>query len=256
MQNKPFFSIITCTYNSEKFIEQNVDSVVKQTFTQYEHIIIDGNSTDSTIQKITNTANPLCKIASFKPMGISNALNKGISVSNGAYLIHLNSDDFFADKYILEKIHGYIVKNSFPDVVYGKIQTIEEDGTLIGVFPRQSLLQQANYHLLRYINFVPHQATFVKKEVFDKFGDFDESLSSSMDYDFWLRIMDSTRWIFFDSLISNFRVRKGAQSTDKNNMEINKKNLDFVLYKHLNIFELSVAKISNFVISKINTLYR
>ena len=254
----PFFSIVTGTYNSEKYIGQNIKSVTEQTFGDYEHIIVDGQSNDSTPLIINEAVKKHLKLSvfSFPPKGISNALNEGIYKSSGKYIIHLNSDDQFYDNKILELVHAKIKANNFPDVVYGKICTIEDDGKIIGFFPRQKLLQLASPSLLKYINYVPHQAVFIKKTVFDKFGTFDETLTSSMDYDLWLKIIGKTRWMFIDYVISKYRVRKGSQSSDKKNREKNLKNSALVLHRYLSPIEIKISEFINFLLSTKYKMYR
>lgn len=255
--NRPFFSIITCTFNSEKYIEQNINSVMDQSFQNFEHIIIDGLSNDSTISIIEKKSiNKNLKVYFSEPKGISNALNLGVKKSSGKYIIHLNSDDYFYSNSVLQNVQEFIVKNGYPEVIYGKIQTIEDDNTSIGIFPRQKILQNSNYTLLKYINFVPHQAVFIQNEVFIKHGLFDENLTSNMDYDLWLRIMNKTNWLFIDTIISNYRVRINAESTDRRNYTKNQSNLLVVLKRHLSPIEFFLSRISNYLLSKLNTVYR
>ena len=115
----PFFSIVTGTYNSEKYVGQNMKSVDDQTFNDYEHLIIDGQSTDDTLSIVDKARKKSSKIKvfSFPPKGISNALNQGINKSSGTYIIHLNSDDSFYDSRVLEKVRAWIEENNFPDVI-------------------------------------------------------------------------------------------------------------------------------------------
>lgn len=95
--NKPLFSIITCTYNSQKFIKKNLESVKAQIFMDYEQIIIEGQSSDKTVEivKSFQKNNPKIKLFSYPAKGISDAFNKGIKHSKGKYLFFLNSDDSF-----------------------------------------------------------------------------------------------------------------------------------------------------------------
>lgn len=256
MKQRPFFSIVTCTRNSAAFIEDNIRSVDSQTCTDYEHIIIDGNSTDDTLKILNNNKREYRKIWNFPPKGISNALNTGVACANGKYIIHLNSDDFFSSHSTLGVVKKSIEQMKFPDVVYGKITVIESDKAIVGTFPNYWVVQQAWSWLLKYINYVPHQATFVRSSVFDKFGKFDESLSSSMDYEYWLRIRSYTRWEFLDLVISFYRVRRGAQSSDARNRNLSMKNVQKVLSTHLNAFEYSVSLPLHFCIDLFSKIYR
>jgi len=90
------FSIITCTYNSEKYLQENINSVESQIFHNFEHVFIDGNSSDKTIEIIKKYQKKYphtVKLLQCEPKGISNAMNHGINQSSGQYIIHLHSDD-------------------------------------------------------------------------------------------------------------------------------------------------------------------
>ena len=240
ISNNPFFSVITCTYNSEKFIKKNLDSVSTQTFKNYEHILIDGNSSDGTGKIIEEyiKLNPThVRIFQRAPMGISDAMNEGIKRARGKYIIHLHSDDYFYDNKVLRRTYQFIVKNKYPDWVYGKIRVVEAWGAEVGIFPRWKILQQANTTLLKLFNYIPHQSVFVKKDIFTKFGGFDDKLKFSMDYDLWLRLAGKTRWVFMDRIISNYTIHKDSQSSNKNNILTNNRELNKVIKKRLSRIE-------------------
>ena len=140
---QPFFSIITCTYNSEKFLEKNLESMKDQTFQYFEQIIIDGESTDNTVKIINEFSrnNSNIRLFSYPPKGISNAFNLGIKHSRGKYIMFLNSDDSLYDKNLLENIHKFLIKNSKLDWTYGKINVVEENGKSIGIFPKWKIFK-------------------------------------------------------------------------------------------------------------------
>lgn len=197
------FSIITCTYNSRSFIEKNIESVKSQSDSDFEHIFIDGFSTDGTLEVIkqyqTEFPNQI-KIFQFKPEGISKAMNQGIGKSVGEYLIHLHSDDSFFDNNVLQDTAEFLEKSNYPDWIYGKINVVTTNQNK-GVFPVKNIWQKKgnnfikNY-FLKFYNYIPHQSVFIKKNVFEKLGFFDETLKCAMDLDLWLRIRNKTRWIF------------------------------------------------------------
>jgi glycosyltransferase involved in cell wall biosynthesis len=105
--HKNFFSIITCTHNSSLFLQKNIESLKKQNLRDFEHIFIDGFSTDRTvdiIKKYQAEYPNQVKLFQFKPEGISKAMNQGIKNSSGEYLLHLHSDDFLFDENVLEDV--------------------------------------------------------------------------------------------------------------------------------------------------------
>jgi len=257
--NKPYFSIITCTKNSEKFLRKNIDSVKAQTFKDYEHIFIDGFSNDETrkmIESYKRVNRKSVKVFQKKPLGISDAMNEGIKRARGKYIIHLHSDDYFYDNKVLEDARGFISKHGFPDWIYGKINVVEEDGKDVGVFPKWKIFQISWENLLKLINFIPHQAVFVKKEVFKKFGNFDTSLKTSMDLDLWLRISGKTKWLFFDRIIANYTIGPNSASSSLKAKKENAERAEYVRKKHLSKIEVILAGIINKVSDAINKVYR
>jgi glycosyltransferase involved in cell wall biosynthesis len=238
------FSIITATYNSDRFILKNIESVKKQTHSSWEHIFVDGFSSDKTKQIILDYKKQFpnqVRLIESPPKGISNAMNVGIKNATGDYLIHLHSDDSLFDDNVLKDTNQYLEKNDF-DWIYGKSNIIESDGSKIGVWPHKKIHKHNSKsffgkQLIKYMNFIPHQTVFIKPDVFQKFGSFDETLKTSMDSDLWMRIINKTKWSFFDKTICNFTVRKDAESSNLQNKKRNKINYAQVQKRHLNKIE-------------------
>ena len=114
--NRPKFSIITVTLNSEKLIDETIKSLFNQTFDNYELIIIDGDSNDKTLEIIKSYNKKNIVIISEPDKGIYDAMNKGISLSKGEYINFLNSGDKFANENVLEKVYNSI--KTKPNLVY------------------------------------------------------------------------------------------------------------------------------------------
>lgn len=259
MIKKSFFSIITCTLDSGKYLQKNIASVRSQKFTNYEHIFIDGYSTDATESTIKNYKkgdHRKVEIFFLKRRGISSAMNEGIKRANGDYLIFLHSDDYFYDNRVLETVHNFLTKKKFPDWVYGKIQVVDEGGKRFGTFPNWKILQNPNLFLLKMINFVPHQSVFIKKSILAKFRGFDTELSSSMDYDLWFRLANRTKWIFINRIISNFRVGKDTQSSGRKNKHINDINELKVARRYLNRGEYFLHRVVKLLLDAYNHTLR
>jgi glycosyltransferase involved in cell wall biosynthesis len=243
---KPFFSIVTCTYNSQGFIKENLTSVGKQNFNDIEHIFVDGESKDNTpkiLASYKKKQNYPVRIINAPPLGISNAFNIGIKNSTGRYIYILNSDDNLHDRNVFYDVSNILNDKPELDWIYAKIQVKDDKGNKIGTFPNHWFLQKASARLLKYVNFIPHQATFMKKEVFEKYGEFDENLKASMDTDYWLRIANKTSWKFFDRVIATYLARKGARTSDMNNRNENRMFLYKVKKRHLNCIEFKIFKL-------------
>lgn len=209
------FSIITCAYNSEKFIQRNLDSIREQTNRDFEHIFIDGMSSDKTIEilKKYQKKNPGQVLIYQSPAkGISNAMNIGIQKARGDYIIHLHSDDSLYQKQTLSKVANFIKKNNNPEWIYGKAKIVNDNG-LFRIAPHRKIYQKARFCLLLLTNYIPHQAVFIKRNQFEINGLFDEKLKSVMDYEFWLRLTkNKVKSTFIDEIICNFFARADAQS--------------------------------------------
>lgn len=216
--NKPFFSIITCTYNSEKFIERNIKSVEIQTYANYEHVIIDGQSTDKTRQILARKKRHELKIFEYPPKGISNAHNLGIKRSIGKYIIHLNSDDYFSDEKVLEDVYEYLINNKCLDWIYGDVQIVDLTEKKMGKVPQISLFKTGSYQVLKLIDYIPHQGVFIRRRVFDKYGLFDEKIKLMSDYEYWLRIAQTTKHKHFERTISNYTAWPESRSIKKDNL--------------------------------------
>ncbi|NIP38549.1 MAG: glycosyltransferase [Candidatus Dadabacteria bacterium] len=180
-----YFTVIIPTFNREDFISSAVDSVLGQTFYNFELLIVDDGSTDNTAQMLNEYSDNRIRYFYQENRGISSARNKGIEESKGKYIAFLDSDDRWIPEK-LERVSEYI--NKFPDI---KIFHTNE------VWYRNSkLLNQKKKHKKPdgYVYFhalplccVGMSTAVVKKELFDEIGKFDESLAACEDYDLWLR---------------------------------------------------------------------
>jgi glycosyltransferase involved in cell wall biosynthesis len=210
------FSIITCTYNSEKYLQNNIDSVKNQTIKDYEHIFIDGFSTDKTIEIIEKYRQEFpnrVKLFQYPAKGIANAMNEGIKKSTGEYINHMHSDDSFFSNKVLQEVSNFIDKNNNPDWIYGKAMFIDIKNKNKRIIPHRKIYRKVRYLILLLTNFIPHQSVFIKKKIFIKHGLFDEQYKNFMDYELWIRMAKlKIKERFIDKIICNFSVRRDSQS--------------------------------------------
>jgi len=178
-------SIITATYNSANTILDTINSVHNQTYPNIQHLIIDGLSTDNTVE-IVKTSNFKGEIYCGKDKGIYDAMNKGIELANGDIIGILNSDDFYADDSVIEDVVKTFEETNC-DAVYGNLLYVDEFDTKIikrnwvsGSYKRENFLKGW---------MPPHPTFFVKKELYSKYGNFNISLSSAADYELMLRFL-------------------------------------------------------------------
>lgn len=181
MDNQPLISLITVTFNAEKEIEATLESVESQTFKDYEHIIVDGQSSDNTLGIIGRHHNPRLQIHSKSDNGIYHGMNRGLKFAQGKYLLFLNAGDRFASRDTLAK-YAEAAKED-PDIIYGDTVIVDSKGNIL----RKRHLDAPD--ILTFNSFlngmlVCHQAFMVKREIAPFY---DRNFKLSADYDWCLR---------------------------------------------------------------------
>ena len=171
-------SIITINLNNRTGLEKTISSVFAQTYTDVEFIVIDGGSSDGSLELISQWSDRIAHWVSEKDKGVYDAMNKGIKHANGAYLLFLNSGDFFVNANILKSfIDGMKHK---ADLVYGNLYVKSHEGLRVVVFPNQLRFSFVVQHSL------PHPATLIKRSLFDAVGYYDANLKICSDWKFFM----------------------------------------------------------------------
>lgn len=178
-KDNPLITIITVVYNNEKFLEESIQSLHKQNYNNYEHIIIDGGSTDGTLDIIKKYESKVDYWCSEKDKGIYDAFNKGMQLAKGEYLGFLNSDDCFSNN-TLEILNRYIKKNPKIDFFFGAVK--KHWGILHGYKP---------YKIYWSWGFYSSHSTgfFIKTEAAKKVGFYNLKYKYSSDYDYFFRMI-------------------------------------------------------------------
>lgn len=188
-ENNPILSIITINYNNAVGLQRTVHSVLSQTYTDFEYIIVDGASTDGSkeiLEQLQHSkdagdiAFPLT-IISESDSGIYNAMNKGIRHATGDYCLFLNSADYFTDSTILARTFAHITD---ADIIYGNRIDVDANGC--------SMAHDSMSHItLRYMHLgtLPHQASFIRRTLFDVVGMYREDLIYASDWEFFLKAL-------------------------------------------------------------------
>lgn len=205
------FSIVTCTKNSMSTLAETVNSVRSQQIVEAEHIFVDGQSSDGTMEWLRSLGYGRVVIEE-QPSGIAAAMNVGIANATGDIICHLHSDDYFLHPRVLANV-SHFFENLGCDWLFGRI-LIDEDGSL---YPETYKAPMFSFHSLIRSNFVPHQAAFVRRSVFERMGGFREDLRYAMDYEYWLRISRVCRVAQVNELFSVFR-RHGGSATHSNRL--------------------------------------
>lgn len=177
----PELSIITINYNNADGLKKTIQSVINQSFADYEYIIIDGGSTDNSAELIKKYSDKITYWISEKDQGIYNAQNKGIARATGNYCLFLNSGDYLVDDKVLAKVHSY---NLSADIIYGDMQTNGENGK------NRHLKMPDKIGVKRlYADTVWHPVSFIKRELFSLYGNYDEQFKIVADYEFFVRVI-------------------------------------------------------------------
>lgn len=175
----PKISIITINYNDAIGLEKTIVSVLNQSSTDLEYIIIDGNSTDGSKDVILKYQDKLTYWVSEPDNGIYNAMNKGINIATGDYLLFMNSGDVLVDDATI--LNGCAEKLVEDIVAFDCF--LEKDHTITG---RRTHIEKPTLFYV-YKNGFKHQSTFIKRSLFEKIGLYNESYKISGDYEFWIR---------------------------------------------------------------------
>lgn len=202
-------SIITINFNNKSGLKQTIDSVLAQTYSNFEYIIIDNQSTDGSVELIQQYGTKITKFICERDSGIYNAQNKGILNATGNYLLFLNSGDFLCDKDVLKNVFNV---ERVEDIVYGNMKINWGNNSVSnGIMP--DVIDKA--HMFR--DTLWHPVSFIKSEVFNKYGLFNENYKLVADYDFFFKVIIKHKVTVkhLDVYITQFNV-EGASSSVKN----------------------------------------
>jgi len=246
-------SIITAVYNNRDEIEIAINSVLSQTYKNIEYIIVDGGSTDGTVEIINRHIDKISRFISEPDKGIYDALNKGLSIASGDIIGLLHSDDIFASNMVIEKIAETFIQGNY-DAVYGDLEYVSKtDTSKVIRYWKSSQFDAANF----YEGWMPpHPTLFMKKKIYEEYGNFDTSYKIASDYDLMLRTLASGKIEAKYIPIVITRMRLGGTS-NKNLKNIWRKSFeDWQALRRNNIggflilLKKNLTKIGQFIIKK------
>ncbi|MCL0072153.1 glycosyltransferase [Thermodesulfovibrionales bacterium] len=205
----PKISIVTPSYNQAEFLERTILSVLNQNYPNLEYIIIDGGSTDRSVEIIKKYEKYLAYWVSKKDEGQADAIRKGFNKSTGEILAWLNSDDTYLPGAFL-KVAKVFQENPEIDLIFGNIYRIDEKDRQIG----ELRFTKFDFSTLIYEGGNLHQTgAFWTRKIYDKVGGIDPKYNFCMDFDFFCRVAEKGNIVFIRDYFANFRIHKGAKSS-------------------------------------------
>jgi glycosyltransferase involved in cell wall biosynthesis len=194
MSYQPLVSIVTIVYNGDKHLEQTIQSVLQQTYPHIEYIIIDGGSTDNSINIIKKYEDQLAYWISERDKGVSDAFNKGVNRAKGEVIGLINADDWY-EKDAVEKV---VTKIGSSDVVYGDLRLWKSE--------KPEVVFKGDHNYLNNEMTLNHPTVFVKRNCYLKYGSFDLTYKYAMDYDLLLRFkLKGCSFVYAGVVLANMR---------------------------------------------------
>jgi glycosyltransferase involved in cell wall biosynthesis len=224
MNISPYISIIIPTYNSATTIVDCLSSISNQSVKDYEILIIDGSSTDNTIQLINILNDSKVRVVSEKDNGVYDAMNKGVNLAQGQWIYFLGSDDTLFNNDVLKNVYLEMQTNLY-DVIYGNVLFVERNEIYAGEVSPENIFETN----------ISHQAIFFRKSAFLKVGNFDLRYKVYADWDHNIRwiFSKSVRRRFVNLIVANFSVAGLSASVDKD--FYNLKPIKYIRYMNLRL---------------------
>jgi glycosyltransferase involved in cell wall biosynthesis len=218
--NGPLVSIITITYNCEEYIEKCIKSVTDQEYKNIEYIVIDGLSTDNTLNVINKYKDIITHLVSEKDRGISDAFNKGIARASGEIIAIINADDYLYPTSIADVVDAYLKNNRQNGIYYGNLRYFHDDLSYIRIAELGKIWNYMSIY---------HPSMFVTSDVYKKIGGFSEEYRYVMDSEFVHRALyNKVPFYYIDKDLANFRL--GGTS------DVNYKKMYREFYKSVNTY--------------------
>ncbi|MCE3228434.1 MAG: colanic acid biosynthesis glycosyl transferase [Bacteroidetes bacterium] len=226
-------SVISINFNNKDGLNRTIESVLNQTYSNIEYIVIDGGSTDGSKNTIEENVSKITYSVSEKDNGIYDAMNKGIQKATGDYLLFLNSGDTLAERNTIEKVVPFLTGT---EIVYGNLK-ISDKGTITeGFMPDELTLE----HMVR--DTLWHPVSFIRKDLFERFGLYETIYKICGDYDFFFKtvIANKVTTKHINHFIAVFELN--GLSSDLKNAPIIKEEKDKIQRKYISEEEIKKAK--------------
>ncbi len=259
---KPKVTVLMSVYNGERYLREAVDSILNQTFKDFEFIIINDGSTDKTQKFLYDYNDPRIKIINNKEnIGLTRSLNKGLRAAKGEYIARQDADDISAPERLRTEVN-FLEKHKNHAVVGTSVKIIDEDSVIIGLLDRPTKDEQIR-KILEIRNCINHGSTMIRRTYLNKVGQYDENMLRSQDYDLWLRVLK--KYLLANIPEYLYLWRKHADNIEAKNLI--EQNIFVALAKVKNrisdagkvavqFINVTTYKIKNFKGSSFNTLFK
>ena len=230
-------SIITVCYNSSSFIRFAIDSVLSQSYSDIEYIVIDGGSNDGTLDILDEYVDYISHFVSESDKGIYDAMNKGIALATGDIIGILNSDDFYIDEFVIDKVVKEFERNIeclYADLVYVRSENLNK---VIRYYDSSQFTPSK----FAYGWMPAHPTFFVKKDIYNKYGVFRTDLKIAADFDLILRFLYTHNLTYSYIQEPIIKMRMGGVSTSFSSIWIN--NIEQLQVCHDNNVDTNIFKI-------------
>lgn len=216
VNSMPLITIITAVFNAEKTLEDTILSVINQSYSNIEFIIIDGGSTDGSVDIIKKYQHAIDYWVSEPDDGIYDAWNKGVQLAGGSWISFLGADDFLYDVDVMNDVGSYLEKVLYDTrVVYGQVMLLNELGQHIHA-AGQPWGEIRNR--FKQVMCIPHQGVMHRRSLFEHYGNFDKSFRIAGDYEFLLRELKTRDAVFIPQIIITGMRQGGVSSTPQNSL--------------------------------------
>lgn len=245
-ESLPKVTIITVTFNSGATLRKTFESVACQYYKNIEYIVIDGGSTDETLEIISEFEQSISYWVSEPDKGIYNAMNKGLNHATGTLVYFLNADDYLYNKHTIEDAVKFYSSSGCPDVIYGDVMTYSASRRAPGRSGRNIGLREVKKGRV-----ICHQAIFMKKKLLDKYR-FNEEYRIAADYELQVKCLkDRHRFVYINRIIAYYCIDglssslSGKRATVYEKMRIIQNHFDTITFCRFYIFaQLKLLRMS------------
>jgi glycosyltransferase involved in cell wall biosynthesis len=207
----PRISIVTPSYNQAAYLEETIRSVLLQGYPNLEYWIMDGGSTDDSVEIIRRYEPWLSGWMSERDEGQSHAINKGLERASGDLLAYINSDDLYLPG-ALHAVAAYHLQNPLAGLIYGQCQVIDPAGNVLGMLPAR---RASARRMIQRGDYLPQPATFWTRAAMEMVGHFDTSLHYAMDYDYFIRVARSFPLAYLPMPLAAFRRHRVSKTVSQ-----------------------------------------